>query len=221
MAPGERQGHPGQKERKHRSRGRRQTGAARGGARHDRRGLVDRDECGRGIARSAAETARIGLASEHQWTPNRRPVASSTICAAARTARFVLRRPHVLARHLDGISRPSAPLRPQRVGQAHEAEQRLDAVVAVRLSRQHPEEQVQLGVRLDGDGRPGSWTAGRSQVAQRDRRAGERPGAEQHDRQESGGVVGDGIRGCQPVGHAETAPARPRWPPRTGRESPA
>ena len=86
--------------------------------------------------------------SRARWTPNRCPVASSTI-AAARTARFSSGGPDVRAVDLDGDPARLPPLRAQRVGQAHEAEQRLDAVVAIGLSREHAQEQVELGVRLE------------------------------------------------------------------------
>ena len=45
-----------------------------------------------------------------------------------------------------------APLRLQRVRQVHQAEQRLHAVIAVGLPREHPQEEVDLGV--GGDARP-------------------------------------------------------------------
>ena len=43
---------------------------------------------------------------------------------------------------------------------------------------------------------------GRAEIAERDRRARQRPGAEQDDRKERRGVIGDGIRGRELVRHA-------------------
>ena len=49
------------------------------------------------------------------------------------------------------VTPPLPPLGPQRVRQIQPAEQRLDGVISVRLARQHPKEQVRLGVGGDLD----------------------------------------------------------------------
>ena len=119
-------------------------------ARHGAVGQLVHGDAARRPHRSSRRPAR--RARECAWssvrcTPNRRPVASSTMLAA-RTARLCsggpTSAPSTSMRDLAGLP----PLRPQRVGEAHQAEQRLDAVIAVGLAREHAEEQVQLGVRL-------------------------------------------------------------------------
>ena len=108
-------------------------------------------ERGGGVARPAAEAglrSGIRLVSV-RWTPNRRPVASST-SSAARDGQILVRRwPDVRAFHVDRDLAPTSPFRPA-AHQARLTRQKsiFPAMEAVRLAREHAEEQVQLGLRL-------------------------------------------------------------------------
>ena len=87
----------------------------------------------------------------------------------------------------------------ERVAQRDAAEERLDAVIAVRFARQHPQKEVDLG-RAVADDRVGHGVRARRAKVGAGANRGDR--AEQRDRNEGGDVIGDGVREVRVRSHA-------------------
>ena len=125
---------------------------------------VDGMERGGCVARAAAQSGpdRNALGQRQM---HREALTRGLQHQGRRSHRQVLLRwPHVGTFHLDRDPPPIPLFRPERVRQAHEAKERLEAVIAVALAGQHAEEQVELGRCGDGDHGPahGCWVVRRS-----------------------------------------------------------
>ncbi len=96
----------------------------------------------------------------------------------------------------DRLAFPLLDLQPIR--QIHQTEERLEAVKAIRLAREHPQEEVELRVGRYATRRVSSCRRS-SEIGQGDWGAGQGPGAQQGDREEGRAVIGDGVRGREIV----------------------
>ena len=114
--------------------------------------LIDPDQCSRPVARSAAQP-RAHRNPLFQTQVHPKPPTGGLEDHAGRAHRQVLfRRADVGARYLDGDFVSVAQLHLEPIRQFHAAEQCLQPVESVVLPREHPQEKIDLGVALEGNG---------------------------------------------------------------------